>query len=123
MTEYRQCPFCEEYFEVGPEGDDPTERGSTDRRTVTDRTGDDGTGDDGLAERVAGTPTTCSFEAIRVGLRADDAPRGLLLAVLHKRDILTPVLAQWYGVSESSLRSQFDRLDTEVSGSADETSR
>lgn len=120
MTVYKRCPLCDALFEIGPEDDGPM------RRHLRTAHGDDAGGDRrGPREATPSSLSAHSFEDVRVGIRESDAensPRGLLVALLYKRDVLVPVVAQWYGVPETTVRTQFERLETVLFDGNDEES-
>jgi hypothetical protein len=119
MTVYKRCPFCDALFEIGREDDEPM------RRHLRTAHGDDAGGGHGPGEAAPTSLSTHSFEDVRVGFRESDAegsPRGLLVALLYKRDVLVPVVAQWYGVPEATVRAQFERLEASLFDGGDDES-
>jgi len=117
MTAYKRCPFCEELFAIGSEDDEPMRRHIGQAHPHEGGAPDDAA--TGRSARRAG-----SYEDVRFALRAAaeaDSAEGLLLALLYKRDVLTPVLTQWYGVPESAVSAAFDRLDADLSARDRET--
>jgi hypothetical protein len=120
VTVYKRCPLCDALFEIGPEDDGPM------RRHLRTAHGDDAVGGRrGPGEVTPASLSAYSFEDVRLGIRESDdeeSPRGLLVALLYKRDVLVPVLAQWYGVPETTVRAQFERLETALFDGEEEPS-
>lgn len=119
MTVYKQCPFCEELFEIGSEGHEPMRRHL---RTV--HADDERVGDRHHVGGRAGPPTSaCLLDDVKFGLlqgRDEASTRGLLVALVCKHEVLVPVVAQWYGVPETTVRVQFERLDARLSERPDD---
>ena len=46
----------------------------------------------------------------------------MLVALLYKREVLVPVLANWYGVPESTIQRLFDALEADLFDSVDDRS-
>ncbi|MFC5970967.1 hypothetical protein ACFPYI_06435 [Halomarina salina] len=103
MTVYKRCPFCDELFAIGAEDDAPMRRHMEDAH-----------GELGRPPSPPETASAISFQDVRRALEDEASPRGVLLACVFKRDVLTEVFGQWYGVPESAVEAQFDLLEADL---------